>query len=95
MSGWTTGASAGAGPPADVPKSKPGWNTNDNMSSHLGMQRKATNMWDDKVTELIIPELEAEGEEEISRVVAAPPQVQGKISDLKDLEKDVAHNVPS
>ena len=95
MSGWTTGSAAGAGPPADVPKAKSGWDTNNNMSSHLGMQKRQSNVWDEKVTELIIPELEAEGEEEISKVVAAPPPVLGKISDLKDLEKDVAHNVPS
>ena len=88
MSGW---ASEG---PVGQPKS--GWDArgnNNNLQSQIGMENK--NLWDEKVEELDIPELENEAEEIIQNDITAPPEIENKMMGLDELEKDMQHNVPS
>ena len=58
----------------------------------------AANYWDNKTTELIIPEMEggdmmAEAMEQV--VVAKPPTVDTTLVNLDELNKDFSYNVPS
>jgi hypothetical protein len=69
-----------------------------NQPSNIGIQKKsnAAQYWDNKTTELVIPEMEAEGvSEEISNLVAEPPKIDHNMTNLRDLDKDLALNVPS
>ena len=86
MSGW-------ASEPMGKPKS--GWGTKDtNIASKIGMEQNK-NMWDEKVQELDIPELEADAEPAPQNDVTIPPEIETKMLGLEDLEKDMVHNVPS
>lgn len=62
------------------------------------MQRKnqAAQYWDNKTTELVIPEMEAEaGGDDFQAQVAEPPKLEQNMANLRELEKDLALNVPS
>ena len=86
MSGW-----------ASEPMGKPvsGWGAKDTgIASKIGMDQNK-NLWDEKVEELEIPELEAEAEEQAQAEVAIPPEIENKMMGLEELEKDMVHNVPS
>ncbi|CAI2383828.1 unnamed protein product [Moneuplotes crassus] len=86
MSGW-------ASEPMGKPKS--GWGTKDNnIASKIGMEQN-NNMWDEKVEELDIPELEADAEPVAQDDNTIPPEIDNKMLGLEDLEKDMVHNVPS
>ena len=66
--------------------------------SNMGMAQKsaAASYWDAKTTEIFIPEMGDEGQpEEISTIVAEPPSVDTKMTNLRELNKDFALNVPS
>eukprot|EP00347_Sterkiella_histriomuscorum_P022446 403338458 len=87
------------------PQVKSGWgiggpaaNTANAQPSSLGMQKKsqAAQYWDNKTTELMIPEMEADGGvDEFSYQMAEPPRVEQTMASLQVLEKDLALNVPS
>ena len=86
MSGW---ASETMGQP------KSGWGAKDqNIASKIGMDQNK-NMWDEKVEELDIPELEADAEAPTQQEIAMPPEIENKMMGLEELEKDMVHNVPS
>ena len=86
MSGW-------ASEPMGQPKS--GWGAKDqNIASQIGMGNNK-NMWDEKVEELDIPELEADAEPTNTNEVTLPPEIENKMMSLDELEKDMIHNVPS
>ena len=65
------------------------------------MQKKtqAAQYWDNKTTELVIPEMEAEmggvALDDFAAVVAEPPKLEQNMANLRELEKDLALNVPS
>ena len=63
------------------------------------MQRKnqAAQYWDNKTTELVIPEMEADmgGGDDFQAMVAEPPKLEQNMANLRELEKDLALNVPS
>ena len=64
----------------------------------MGMATKsaAASYWEAKTTEIFIPEMGDDGAtEEISVVVAEAPQVDHKMTNLRELNKDFALNVPS
>jgi len=66
--------------------------------SNMGMAQKsaAASYWENKTTEIYIPEMgEDGGDQEISTVVAEPPSVDHKMTNLRELNKDFALNVPS
>ena len=60
----------------DRPQVKSGWGTGatTNTDSNIGMNKKsnAAAYWDNKTTELIIPEMEANDEQVIEVAVSAP-----------------------
>ena len=65
------------------------------------MQKKtqAAQYWDNKTTELVIPEMDAEmggvATDDFAAVVAEPPKLEQNMANLRELEKDLALNVPS
>lgn len=65
------------------------------------MQKKtqAAQYWDNKTTELVIPEMDAEmggvAGDDFQAVVAEPPKLEQNMANLRELEKDLALNVPS
>ena len=63
----------------------------------MGMAQKtaAGNYWESKTTEIFIPEMGDEGIAEPDTVVAEPPSVDHKMTNLRELNKDFALNVPS
>lgn len=61
----------------------------------MSKKSNAAQYWDNKTTELVIPEMEAETTEEISTQVAEPPTMEHTMTKLRELDKDLAHNVPS
>jgi len=64
----------------------------------MGMAQKsaAASYWDAKTTEIFIPEMGEDGApEDVSTVVAEPPSVDHKMTNLRELNKDFALNVPS
>ena len=66
--------------------------------SNMGMAQKsaAASYWDAKTTEIFIPEMGEDGApEDVSTVVAEPPSVDHKMTNLRELNKDFALNVPS
>ena len=86
---------------ADAPQVRNGWDNSNApaaVSSNMGMAQKsaAASYWDAKTTEIFIPEMNEEGApEEIAVVVAEPPSVDHKMTNLRELNKDFALNVPS
>ena len=92
---------AGGGAEADKPQVKAGWGSTvggGSVPSNMGMAQKtaAASYWDAKTTEIYIPEMGDDGNpEEISTIVAEPPSVDHKMTNLRDLNKDFALNVPS
>ena len=84
----------------DKPQVKSGWGTGaaaTSGDSAIGMAKKTTaaSYWDNRTTELIIPEMEAEFVEEETTEISVPPSVQSKMISLQELNKDFAMNVPS
>ena len=67
------------------------------MNSQIGMSKKsnAAAYWDNKTTELIIPEVEADDYTDPDITVSAPQQVKAEMTTLADLNKDIERNVPS
>ena len=68
------------------------------VMSNMGQAQKTAgdNYWDAKTTEIFIPEMDNEGSpEEIATIVAEPPSVDHKMTNLRELNKDFALNVPS
>jgi len=64
----------------------------------MGMAQKtaAGNYWESKTTEIFIPEMGDDGGiAEPDTVVAEPPSVDHKMTNLRELNKDFALNVPS
>ncbi len=63
------------------------------------MQKKTqgAQYWDNKTTELVIPEMDAEiiAGDDFQAVVAEPPKLEQNMANLRELEKDLALNVPS
>ena len=92
--------------PGEKPQVKSGWGTGGGavgggnvQASNLGMAQKsaAASYWENKTTEIFIPEMGDDGaEEEISTVVAEPPtSMEQNMTNLRELNKDFALNVPS
>jgi len=87
----------------EKPQVKSGWGQGgaaaNNGVSNMGMAQKsaAASYWEAKTTEIHIPEMGDDGGmgEEISVVVAEPPSVDHKMTNLRELNKDFALNVPS
>lgn len=89
-------------PAADKPQIRSGWGTGNATGgpivSNMGMAQKsaAASYWDAKTTEIFIPEMGEDGApEDVSTVVAEPPSVDHKMTNLRELNKDFALNVPS
>ena len=62
----------------------------------MAQKSAAASYWDAKTTEIYIPEMGDEGApEEISTVVAEPPSVDHKMTNLRELNRDFSLNVPS
>ena len=79
-------------------KVKKGWDTSESAQpSSIGIVKKsnAATYWDNKTTELDIPEVEAETHEVSEVVVAEPPMMSLNLIKLEELDKDHAMNVPS
>ena len=77
---------------------KSGWGASDGaQASSIGIVKKsnAAAYWDNKTTELDIPEVEAEMIEQNDVVVAEPPMMSVNMVKLEELDKDHAMNVPS
>ena len=86
MSGWAS---------KPMYHQKPGWGKKDkNIASKIGMDQNK-NMWDEKVEELDIPELEGDAEQPTQQEISMPPEIENKMLGLDELEKDMVHNVPS
>lgn len=92
------------GEDGDKPQVKSGWGTGgatggaNAAASNLGMAQKtaAASYWDNKTTEIFIPEMGEEGLEEESVTVAEPPtSVEQNMTNLRELNKDFALNVPN
>ena len=83
----------------DKPQVKSGWGAGGGAigDSAIGMAKKsnAAAYWDNRITELIIPEMEAEIAEAEEVQISAPATVQTKMIGLAELNKDFAMNVPS
>ena len=83
----------------DRPQVKSGWGAGAGVAadSAIGMAKKtnAAAYWDNRTTELIIPEMEAEFTEDTEVQISAPATVQTKMIGLQELNKDFAMNVPS
>ena len=61
----------------------------------MSKKSNAAAYWDNKTTELIIPEVEAEDYQDPDIVVSAPQQVKTEMVTLAELNKDIERNVPS
>ena len=57
------------------------------VSSNIGMNKKsnAAAYWDNKTTELIIPEVEADDNQEFEVAISAPSTVQTEMIGLQEL----------
>ena len=86
---------------ADAPQVRNGWDNSNApaaVSSNMGMAQKtaASTYWDAKTTEIFIPEMGDDGTpDEIAVVVSEAPSVDHKMTNLRELNKDFALNVPS
>ena len=61
---------------------------------------KKANYWDNKTTELVIPDMgeefgDAGGDQSVPIVIAEPPTIDTKMMSLQDLNKAFAINVPT
>ena len=78
---------------------KSGWGTGaaSNPNSNIGMSKKsnAAAYWDNKTTELIIPEVEADDNQDYEVAISAPQILQTEMIGLQELSQDHAMNVPS
>ena len=78
---------------------KKGWDASEGAQgiSSIGIVKKtnAAAYWDNKTTELDIPEVEAELQETNEVIVAEPPMMTVNMVKLEELDKDHAMNVPS
>ena len=78
---------------------KSGWGTGaaSNPNSNIGMSKKsnAAAYWDNKTTELIIPEVEADDNNDYEVAISAPQIMQTEMIGLQELSQDHAMNVPS
>ena len=83
----------------EKPQVKSGWGTGGGIAgeSAIGMAKKsnAASYWDNRTTELIIPEMEADMAEAEEVQISAPATVSTKMIGLAELNKDFAMNVPS
>ena len=63
----------------------------------MGMNKKsnAAAYWDNKTTELIIPEVEADDVQDTEIAISAPVVAQTEMIGLQELSQDQAMNVPS
>ena len=61
----------------------------------MNKKSNAAAYWDNKTTELIIPEMEAEDAQAEEVIVSAPQTVQTEMVSLQELNKDIERNVPS
>lgn len=64
----------------------------------MGQAEKSAsaNYWNAKTTEIFIPEMGDEGApDDISTIIGEPPSVDHKMTNLRELNKDFALNVPS
>lgn len=85
------------------PQIKAGWGTGvgqggGQVQSNMGFADKsaADTYWDAKTTEITIPELgDEDAPEEIATIIAEPPSVDHKMSNLRELSKDYTFNVPT
>merc|ERR1711971_1374519 len=81
------------------PEVKSGWGTGAtvNTNSNIGMNIKsnAAAYWDNKTTELIIPEVEADDQQNYEVAISAPQTMQTEMIGLQELGADQAMNVPS
>merc|ERR1712183_319501 len=84
------------------PQVQTGWGTgaptNINSEVTIGMPKKQ-NYWDNKTTELVIPEMGDEFGEttdnSVPIIIAEPPTIETKMMSLQDLNKAFAINVPT
>jgi len=82
----------------EKPQVKSGWGMGgSDLQSNVGIAKKsnAEQYWDNKTTELIIPEMEVDNTDEFQAQISEPPKVDQKMLNLRELEKDTALNVPS
>ena len=83
------------------PQVKAGWGMGPTSQvSNIGMNKKtnAASYWDNKTTELVIPEIDVEGAIEDTSggyQVAEPPKIEQSMANLRELDKDLALNVSS
>merc|ERR1711953_632645 len=81
------------------PEVKSGWGTGAtvNTNSNIGMNIKsnAAAYWDNKTTELLIPEVEADDQQNYEVAISAPQTMQTEMIGLQELGADQAMNVPS
>ena len=66
----------------------------------MAQKKNAASYWDNKTTELVIPEMDAEGggfgQEDMEQVIVAQPAMMNTaLVDLNELNKDFSYNVPS
>ena len=62
----------------------------------MAQKSAAASYWENKTTEIFIPEMDEVGSpDEIATIVAEPPSVDHKMTNLRELNKDFALNVPS
>ena len=83
---------------ADAPQARFGWGDGGaSVNSQIGMSKKsnAAAYWDNKTTELIIPEVEADDVQEMEVAISAPQTVKTEMVSLTELNKDIERNVPS
>ena len=84
---------------SDKPQVKSGWGAGgiSTESSNIGMAKKtnAASYWDNRTTELIIPEMEMDIAEAEEVQVSAPVVQKVELINLATLNKDFAMNVPS
>ena len=84
------------------PQVRAGWGTGSGQTatgvSHIGVVKKtaAENYWESKTTEIFIPEMGDDGTVEVSdNIVSEAPTMDHKMTNLHELNKDFALNVPS
>ena len=84
---------------AEKQEVKTGWGAGGGMTanSNIGMAKKTTaaSYWDNRTTELIIPEMEMDVAEQEEVQVSAPAAQKVELINLATLNKDFAMNVPS
>ena len=84
---------------SDKPQVKSGWGTGaaTTESSNIGMAKKSTaaSYWDNRTTELVIPEMEMDAADVEEVAVSAPVVQKVELINLATLNKDFAMNVPS